>query len=218
MELSVSFGLRRALAILRHDRGVARASRGIPKPVPWDWAERRILPLLAGPYIGGDPPLVAGRSDLGCALFYGFPLGPGFGLVDEIVAERWERTVDQLHSQALANLATRAARLGPEIVTRATLGGRIVRTTDRRPTWATSLLLVPDELKRLFGSHDQLFVTPSWERLMSFDPDVPTLAMAHIAVDFEGSARYPLMLDPFALVDGKVEWCPEIDPDDDDWP
>jgi len=40
------------------------------------------------------------------------------------------------------------------------------------PQWALSLILLPEELKRLFGAHDQFFVAPFACNLISLPIDV----------------------------------------------
>jgi len=106
----------------------------------------------------------------------------------------------------VANLERWAASLEPTIVRGATLSGHQVRIIEKQPTWASSILLVPDQLRRLFGSHDQMFAAPRTNTLLGFSLDVPTRVAADIVVEFEAGAPYPLMLDPFLLEDGELTW------------
>lgn len=179
----------------------------MPKPVPWDWAKPRLVPLLAGPYLDvDDDPPVRGICDLGCAVVYGIDVGQAFPLVDEHVAERWECSADQIHRIAMANLEARARRLPASTVKGGTLSGRIVRVADRTVGWASSLLLVPDQLMRLFGSADQIFGAPGRSVLISLPLATPSEIVAHIVIDFEMGETWPLMLDPFVLLDGRLYW------------
>ncbi len=193
-------------ALVREQRSLHRATREMPRPIPWEWARPRLLPLLAGPRL--DPrgeELVRTVMDPGCAVVFGLELGRAFALVDAPVAERWECTAEQIRDVALANLQGRAAALGPEAVTSGTLSGRIVRISRATP-WTSSLVLVADELIRLFGSHDQLIAAPGSATLISFEADTPPPVIADIVVDFEMNDPHPLLIDPFALVDGRLVW------------
>jgi hypothetical protein len=114
----------------------------------------------------------------------------------------------------MSNLQERAARLPRAVAVGGTMSGRIVRIA-QRPSWVSSLLLVPEELKRLFGAHDQVFAAPGRGTLLSLPIDMPGSVAAEIVVDFERSESYPLCIDPFALCDGKLEWRFDDEADDD---
>ena len=113
--------------------------------------------------------------------------------------------MNQLAEVANANLDGRAARLSPADVKHGVLAGRITRVLDSVP-WATSLLLAPIHLVRVFGGEDQLFGTPQREVLVSLPIDTPARVAAHILSELEENAAYPLLLDPFALIDDKLIW------------
>jgi hypothetical protein len=204
-------------SIVREQRAMRKAVRGMPRPVPWDWAKERILPLLAGPYLDGDPSCVPVRlvMEPGCAVIFGIHVGGMFPMVDNVVAERWECSPEQIRDVAMENLGVRAAGLAASTVTSGTLSGRIVRLIDRNVDWAASLILLPDELMRLFGSHDQLLAAPGWNTLMSFSLETPMEIVADIVDDFEQGQSYPLFLDPFLLEGGRLSWSVAgRDPDD----
>jgi hypothetical protein len=202
---------RRVLDLLREERRVRCAAKRMPKPLPWDWARPRLIPLLAGPYLGPD--LVTVVAKPGCAINFGVEISGTYVLVDAPTAERWEASEAQLGAVSEMNLDRRAAQVQRESVIRGTLAGRIVRLLDSVP-WATSLVLSPDNLRRLFGSHDQVFGTPKRGTLMSFSIDTPTNVIAHLVIEHEANAAWPLMLDPFLLVDGELLWQ---DVGDDEW-
>jgi hypothetical protein len=190
----------------RNRRAVERATRRMPKPVPWDWAEPRIMPLLSGPSL--DQPgesLVRLTSTLGPTVEFGLDLETVFLVVDEIVAERWERSVDQLMECGLRNLRRRAERLTSTDVTTGVLSGRRVRLLSERPRWASSILLDLPTLIRLFGDQDQFLAAPRTDCLISMPIDTPTRAFAEIAVGLEDRWN-SLWLDPFLLESGQLLW------------
>lgn len=202
----------------RESRALRRAAKRMPKPVPWEWAEPRLLPLLSGPAV--DPPgeaLVRARSDLGPMVEIGVDLGGVFTFVDEAVAQRWECSPQQLMDRGLRNLADRAARLQTSQVAAGVMSGRAIRLLRDRPNWASSLVLVPEHLVRLFGSHDQIIGAPQQACLVSLPIDTPAPIAADIIIEFEQTARRSLWLDPFVVLDGQLSWCGGADEDDGDW-
>ncbi|MGH2429737.1 MAG: hypothetical protein ACRDGV_12825 [Candidatus Limnocylindria bacterium] len=190
----------------------------MPKPVPWDWAQPRLMPLLAGPYF--DSPgeeLIRSVLDPGIAVAFGMDLGHGvLPFVDVTVARRWECSAEQIRDTAMTNLVERAAKIEPSMVTSGTLSGHLVRLLRRPAGWTSSVLLVPEELKRLFGAQDQVFAAAGHSTLISLPVDIPPKVAAYLTLDFERKELYPLMLDPFALVAGELIWDGATNEFDDD--
>jgi hypothetical protein len=221
MQVEIRTGFRRTARIIKDDRAFRRAASKMPKPVPWEWARPRLMPLLAQPCIdmpGEERIRVVGRP--GCAVEFGIDLGGHFPIVDRIVAERWECSADQLHDAAIENLARRVEAIPATAVRHAVMSGRAFRMLQSPAGCASSVLLVPEQVKRLFGGQDQILAAPGRHTLLSFPMDAPTLAVAEIVVDMEQSELAPLFLDPFALCDGEVIWEGDLvdDLDDDDLP
>ena len=199
----------------RQRREFNQALKAVPRPVPWEWAQPRILPLFAGPRF--DPPgesLARATAALGPAIEFGLPVGPGFARVDRHVAERWEVTVEQLLDRAMANLRERAAGLDAGLVVTGVLSGRAIRLLDGNPPWASSLLLDRDELERVFGAADQIFAAARTDCLVSALLDIPTRAFAEIVIDLEHEDE-SLWLDPFILEGGELRWTGMRGPDGD---
>jgi hypothetical protein len=221
MQVEIRTNFRRTARIIKDDRAFRRAAARMPKPVSWDWARPRLMPLLAQPCI--DMPgeqRIRTVAAIGCAIEFGIDLGGHFPIVDRVVAERWECSVEQLRDAALENLARRAAIIQTTAVQHAVMSGRSFRMLQAPPGCASSLLLVPEQIKRLFGPQDQILAAPGRHTLLSFPMDAPTMAVAEIAVDLEMSELMPLFLDPFAMYDGEVIWEGDHgmdEDDDDDW-
>jgi hypothetical protein len=72
--------------------------------------------------------------------------------------------------------------------------------------WSSSVLLAPEHLRRIFGDGDRIFAAPRRETLISFSLETPPHVVSHIVIEYESRAPVPLMLDPFALVEGKLIW------------
>src|SRR3954469_611241 len=193
--------------VRRQRRDFLRELKAVPRPVPWEWAEPRVLPLLAGPRI--DQPgesLVRTTSDLGPALEFGLPVGDWFARVDRTVAERWECTAAQLLDQAMRNLRERTSTLDPGSLRSGVMSGRPIRLLEGTPPWASSLVLDREALVRVFGPHDQLIAASRTDCLLSMSADTPVLVFSEIAVDFEREDD-SLWLDPFLLLDGSLSWA-----------
>jgi hypothetical protein len=219
MQVEIRTGFRRTARIIREDRAFQRAAAKMPRPVPWEWAKPRLMPLLAQPCI--DLPgehRIRTVAAPGCAIEFGIDLGGHFSIVDRVVAERWECTIQQLHDAAMDNLRRRIAAVPTTAVQHAVMSGRAFRMLRTPPGCASSVLLVPDELQRLFGGHDQILAAPGRHTVMSFPADAPTLAVAEIVVEIESSELAPLFLSPFGLYDRELIWEIDgaIDEDDDD--
>lgn len=204
-----------ALAVARDERALRSAVKLMPKPVPWDWAAPRLIPIIAGPVI--DPPgerRVRVRSDLGPMVEIGLDLGLTFTFVDTRVAERWECSPDQLMQRAVRNLGERAARIPLDRVQAGVMSGREVRVLRDRPRWTSSLLLAPNALFRLFGGQDQILAAPCTDCLLSLPVDTPSVVVADIVAGFEQASRRPLWLDPFVLTEGELLWAIPRDEDE----
>lgn len=200
--------------VAREHRALQRGIKRMPKPVPWDWAAPRLLPILSGPSF--DPPgapLVRYRSEVGPMVQFGVDLGGVFTYVGEMVARRWECSAAQLMDRALANLAAQAGRVQESQVAFGVMSGRSIRILRGKPRWASSLVLVPDELFRLFGDHDQVIGTPTSSCIVSLPIDTPSRTIAEILVDFERDTLRSLWLDPFVIEDRQLAWC-DADPEE----
>jgi hypothetical protein len=85
--------------------------------------------------------------------------------------------------------------------------GHLVRCLPEPGGWASSAILAgTDQLTRIFGPQDQVFTVPARNMLLSFDASTPNNVIADLTVLLEGSDPHPLMLDPFYLVDGELQW------------
>lgn len=188
---------------------IRSALAGIPGDMSWDWAEPRVVPLFERGYDEKTTPdqFVNTASPLGVGIGFGIEAGPLFARITTSMAERWETTVEQLEASAYANLARAAAALTPRDVQPAVHHGHLVRILPRPPGWASSIVLAGDEtLRRLFGGHDQVFTVPARNMLVAFDARTPARAIVDVTIGLEELDLNPLMLEPFAFIDGHLTW------------
>ena len=130
-----------------------------------------------------------------------------FARVTRSMAERWEASVEQVEAAAFEHLDRAVGPLGRGHLQQAVHHGHMVRALGEPGGWASSVILSGEEnVRRIFGSHDQIFTAPARNMLLSFDFRVPPTAIVEITVGFEGMDPHPLLLDPFALVDGELRW------------
>jgi hypothetical protein len=111
--------------------------------------------------------------------------------VDQEMLDRWDMTIERVVAVALGNLRREVGTWIGTIYTDDSYHDIPVRGLDGWPAWSTSLLLLPDELKRLFGDHDQLFIAPYQCCLVSLPIDVSRDIAADI-VDLFGSSTLAL--------------------------
>jgi hypothetical protein len=199
--------LRREGRTVAEHWALASAAEEMPRPVPWEWARSRLVPLLARPgFDRPEEPVVRAVAGPGCAVEFGLDLGGVFAVVDRPVSQRWECTSGQLLEAAMTNLARRVAELRPEEAAVGVVRGRLARLLDAPAGLAASVLLLPDELLRLFGHEDQVLIAPGRSRLISFPLSTPPQVVVESALALEQDEAVPLLLDPFVLIDGQLNW------------
>lgn len=211
---------------------VAEALESIPDGAPWTWAALRVVPAIRGRRLQviDDVEL----EKMGFQPLSAFPtleMAPGIDVafaievdvvyltIDQQQLDRWEMTIEQVAPAAMANLR-RAVGTWKGSVYADRHDGVPVHALQGWPQWATSLILLPDELKRLFGPHDQLFIAPYACNLISLPIDVDRDIAADL-VDLFGivNPRSLLLGVPaFALRDGELvtEELPGFPDDPDD--
>ena len=163
---------------------VAEALDEIPAEPSWAWAALRVLPTIPGDVVRvlDDDDL----EELGFRPLTDLPtlhVEPGvdvaFGIEADVVQvrvhqsdlDRWDMALADVMPAALANLR-RAVGTWSGRVKHDKYEGVPLRMLHDWPHWAVSLLLLPDELQRVFGTDDQLFVAPYACNLISMPADV----------------------------------------------
>ncbi len=163
---------------------IAEALETIPAGAPWPWAALRVMPAIRGrrvPVIDevdvepfGFRPLSAFPTvemEPGIDVSFAIDVDVAYLNVDQEQLDRWEKTIEQVVPAAMANLR-RTVGTWSGTAYEDSADGLDVQMLRGWPQWAVSLLLLPDELKRVFGSQDQLFIAPYACNLMSLPIDV----------------------------------------------
>jgi len=175
---------------------VAEALETVPPEAPWTWAALRILPAVRGDRIQMLDEDLEGLAFRSIDDFPTLVMPPGVEVtmlvdlgvagmtVSQVDLDRWEKRIEDLVAPAMANLrraigTSRASTYADEH------DGLSVRMLRGWPSWGASLLLSLDDLTRIFGAHDQLFVAPYACNLISL-PDDADLEHAADIVDLFG--------------------------------
>jgi hypothetical protein len=185
------------------------ALESIPDDLGWEWARPRLTPLFEranADGIVGDPALHT-VTPLGVAVGYGIETGPTFLRVSASMAQRWEASLEQIEAAAFEHLALAVGAVGPRHLQHAVHRGHLARCLPEPGGWASSAILAgEEEVRRIFGGHDQVFTVPTRNMLMAFDANVPAHAVGTVTAMIEDNDPHPLMLDAFVMVDGLLSW------------
>jgi len=185
---------------------VLAAIDGMDLDRPFEAIAPQVLPILRRrrPFPGeADPPVVRTWPP-GLPTAFGVDLGPAFLYVGTWALAKWGVGEDALADHAIANLRSRVAKVGTRGLMQDAIGGLPMSTYQSREGWASSLLLVPDELVRLFGPEPSLILTPMRDLVVQLPIDSDLGVASWLLEDFAaldpGGLRVPLM----ALIDGEL--------------
>jgi hypothetical protein len=178
------------LGDLRSDRGSDRSRDPI---FGSRWAEARddVVPLLARQSMPGGPLTVS--LDPGLRVGFGLDLGLMFVHVTEPLLRAWRVDIETLTRQAIGNLRMRSRTLAAGAAARTRFGLVSVSVLQTPDGYASSLVLAPDLLPRLFGDGPWLFIAPARNLLMALPPRTDP-RLAH-SVHEEIAAQVPGALD-----------------------
>jgi hypothetical protein len=156
-------------------------------------------------------PLPPGTTDLpsqiyvpGICAVLGLDIGPALLFVRAEQLGSWRVSADHAFQRALTNVRQRVGRRRRFALIHERICGESTIAFQSREGWASTLLLLPQELCRVLGERNGLIIAPMRDLViwMPLGAD-PTLARFIL----EGfAARDPNALDlpPFALVDGRL--------------
>jgi hypothetical protein len=174
--------------------------------LPWSGAAERVVPLFqrVRPYPPGYPEPVRRMLPAGVSVTFGVDAGVAFIHVTSEWLERWKTTADAVEEQALANLRRRARELRPRAVVNDTIADLPVGVLQSGSGCASTLVLISDELPRLFGRTRALFIAPTRDLLIALPPDIDRAMAAWIHLEF--ASMDPNCLAPvgFRLADDRI--------------
>jgi hypothetical protein len=127
----------------------------------WEAIAPALMPLLPRrrPLPPMDPPLTRIVAP-GVRIAYGVDIGPAFWYVAEKQLPEWGVTADELAERALANVRERANARSQFGLIHELVADVPTLAFQSREGWASTLLLLPDQLARVFGVQPRLILAP----------------------------------------------------------
>jgi hypothetical protein len=186
---------------------VMSAIESFPLDSGWEEVQARVLPVFprARPSTLDMPEMLTTVVEAGVTIGYGIDLGRVFARVSREMVARWGISADALREAAMANLHCEARTIGPaDVMREPSDDGYVISAIQPAGGWGSTLVLLPDELARVFGSHSQVFIAPLRAVLLSFPAYVDRRTVAFFAEEFEALDPTHLCLEGFVLRDGRV--------------
>jgi hypothetical protein len=113
-----------------------------------------------------------------------------------------------LTDRALRNLRRRARRARDYDLVAEPIGGVPTLAFQSRDGWASTTVLVPEAMDRLFGRGPAFFIAPSRDLLVGLPVDVDLGFATWLAEEFEAEDPNALRLEGFEWRDGTIRCRP----------
>jgi len=176
----------------------------------WNDVEDEILPIFerARPFAYEVDPPAQAIVPPGVTIGFGVDLGLAFGRISVVHLEGWPIDLAGLTERALRNLRKRARHATDYDLVTDTVGGVPTTVFQSRDGWASTAILVPEAIERLFGRTPGLFVAPSRDILVRLPLDVDLEFATWLTEEFEATDPNALRLEAFEWRDGLVRCRP----------
>ena len=156
-------------------------------------------------------PLPPGVEDLpereyppGIRASLGLDIGPAMLFVSHQQLTGWDVNADRAFDQALANVHARVVAKSQFVLIHEPIAGVPTVAFQSREGWAASLLLLPDDLTRIFGERNGLVLAPMRDLVMVMPLDAGHDLALDVFDQFAEVDMNALDLPLFALVDGRL--------------
>ena len=185
---------------------VVAAIEAVDLKVPW----RDVAPSLriALPRRRSLPP---GTEDLptrsypaGIEAGLGLDIGPAMLFVNHQQLADWEVTKDHAFDCALANVKARLGARNQFALLHERIAGVPSVAFQSREGWASSLLLLPDELARVMGERNGLILAPMRDLILMMPLDTDPELAYMLLDEFASADMNALDLPLFSLIDGEL--------------
>jgi hypothetical protein len=180
---------------------VLRAMGGLPPDLDWPAMAGAVIPILPRrrplPPLAGEPFRVT--LPPGIPTGFGIDIGPAFLVVGESLLATWPVGPADLVATALDNLRSRMRPVRARDLVRQAIDGVPVRVLQSGAGCASGLVLVEDELRRIFGAGPQCLIAPMRDILISMPVDADRAFVAWINDEFAEMDPNGLALDAFVL-------------------
>jgi len=176
----------------------------------WEDVADDVLPIFerARPFGHDLEPPAHAVVPPGITVGFGVDLGLAFARVASVHVEAWPIDLAGLTERALKNLRRRARRARDYDLVREPIGGVPTVAFQSRDGWASTAILVPEAIERLFGPGPALFIAPSRDLLVGLPDDVDLEFATWLTEEFEATDPNALRLEGFEWRDGVVRCRP----------
>jgi hypothetical protein len=187
---------------------VFRAMGALPPDLDWPELAPSVIPILPRrrpmPPAAGEP----FRATLppGIPTGFGVDIGPAFLVIGTSLLESWPIGPADLVATGLQNLRERMRTVRRRDVLQQQIDGVLVRVLQSGMGCASALVLVPDELERIFGAEAQCLIAPMRDLLISMPAGTDRAFVAWLNDEFSEMDPNGLALDAFVLEDGELRY------------
>ncbi len=187
---------------------VLRAMGGLPPDLDWTSMAESVIPILPRrrplPPLAGEPFRVT--LPPGIPTGFGIDIGPAFLVVGQSLLSTWPVGPAELVATALDNLRSRMRSVRSRDIVRQAIDGVPVRVLQSGAGCASGLVLVEDELRRIFGADPQCLIAPMRDILISMPAGTDRSFVAWINDEFAEMDPNGLALDAFVLDEGGLRY------------
>ena len=172
----------------------------------WDDVASEILPVFERARPSSypvDPPALTVLPP-GVTVGFGVDAGPAFMRISTAHLAHWPVDLPGLAVRALDNLRNRARDADERNLLRDSVDDVPVTVFQSHDGWASTMVLLPDAMDRLFGRDPALFVAPSRDLLIGLPIDVDPAFATWLTEEFEAMDANALRLEAFEWRDGSV--------------
>ncbi|MGD8485846.1 MAG: hypothetical protein PVH07_04325 [Chloroflexota bacterium] len=148
----------------------------------------------------------------GIDVVLGLDIGPAMLFVAHEQLARWGVSAEAAFERALDNVRLRAAERRQFALVHERIADVPTLAFQSREGWASSLLLLPEELARVFGERTGLILAPMRDLVMCLPLDVEREFAQWLLDEFAEVDMNALDLPPFALVDGHLTHAVGVPP------
>lgn len=176
----------------------------------WPDVADDVLPIFerARPFAYEVEPPAHAIVPPGVTVGFGIDLGLAFARVATVHLEDWPIDLVELTRRALRNLRRRARQARDYDLVREPVGGVPTIAFQSRDGWASTAVLVPEAVERVFGSRPALLLAPSRDLLVGLPPDVDLEFATWLAETFEAEDPNALRLEAFDWRNGEIHCRP----------
>lgn len=187
-----------------------RLNRDQQRGPTWDDIADDILPVFerARPFPYPVEPPAQAIVPPGVTVGFGIDLGHAFARVAAFQLDHWPVDLAGLAERSLRNLRRRTRLARDYDLVDGPVGGIETRVFQSRDGWASTIVLVPEAIERLFGPRPALFIAPSRDLLVGLPVDVDVGFATWLAEEFESEDPNALRLEAFEWRDGIVHCRP----------